>query len=419
MTQPASAGPPGSVTTPDGSRNPFHSPRFRRWWTASLVAGTGVGIQTVTVPLYVRDRVPDDERAVAIASVLIAQTLPGAFLALLGGATADRVEHRRILVRTYSLAALVSVVYVLLCWSETPRIWPVFPLAALVGSAGAFTNPTRQSMLPQLVGGDALQNGVIFGTMGFMATLQFVGPSVGGLLTEGFGLATAFSAEVALLLLAALAYSGIRTASPPASGRNVLGDLADGLRYVAGQPALRGVLLMATIPGIFFVGPFAVTVPILVPDVFGASDLWVGLLWGCFGGGVFAGSVALTLWPVPRRGLALCASTLAGGLVLIAYSRSRSLPLSAGLLVVWGLGASVFINYAVALLQHHAQPRMIGRVMSMYTLMFFVTSPLGYFQAGLLSDAIGPQAMMLASGTIAAALGAGALLFLRPVRALT
>jgi len=382
------------------------------------VAGTGIGIQTVTVPLFIRDRVALDDRAVAISAALIAQTLPGAFLALFGGAAADRIEQRHILVRSYGAAALVSTLYVLLCVADVRAIWPVFPLAAIVGSAGAFTNPARQSMLPQLVSREALQNGVIFGTMGFMATLQFLGPSLGGLLTDGFGLAVAFSAEVALLLVGAAVFSRVRTTPPPRSGRNVLGDLADGVRYAARSPALRGVLLLTTVPGVFFIGPFAVTVPIVVPDFFGASDRWVGLFWGCFGAGVFVGSVLLTLRPIRRRGLALCSTTLVGGLILFAYGSSRTLPLSAALLFAWGLGASVFINYAVALLQHHAEPHMIGRVMSMYTMVFFVASPLGYLQAGMITDLFGPRAALLSSGCIASLVGLTAILFLRPVREL-
>ncbi len=99
---PAAPGSGGGSAPPtaEGSRNPFGSGRFRRWWLASMVAGTGVGIQSVTVPLYIRDRVALDDRALAISAVLIASTLPGAFLALFGGAIADRIEQRRILART-------------------------------------------------------------------------------------------------------------------------------------------------------------------------------------------------------------------------------------------------------------------------------------------------------------------------------
>lgn len=400
------------------SRNPFASPRFVRWWLGSLVAGTGVGIQVVTVPLFLRDRVDGDSRAVAIAAALIAQTLPGAALALVGGAMADRVERRRILVRSYSLAALVSCVYVVLCGLDVRAIWPVFPLAALVGSAGAFTNPARQSLVPQIVSRAQLQNGVIFGTMGFMATIQFLGPTVAGLTLDALGITVAFALEVVLLAMGAAIFAGVHTGPPVPTNRRVRDDLLAGLRYVRGERAIRGLLLLALVPGIFFIGPFAVTIALVVPDVLHASDKWVGILWGCFGAGVFLGSVLLTVRPLPRRGLAVCLSNVVGGIVLVLYAASGSLAASAAALVVWGLGASVFINFVVALLQQHAAPAMMGRVMSMYTLAFFVSMPLGYAQAGALTRAFGPQAALATSGWISAAIGLACLALARSVRRL-
>ena len=400
------------------SRNPFGSPPFVRWWAAGVVAGTGAGIQSVTVPLFLRDRVDEDWRALAIAGALIAQNLPGAFLALLGGTFADRVEPRRILSITYSVAASVALCYVALSLNPSLPIWIVYPLAAVVGSAAAFTNPTRQSMLPLLVSGSQLQNGVIFGTMGFMATFQTLGPSVGGLLTDSFGLPTAFSAEVLLLALGGLIFSRIRTGTPPPSSQSVMSDLREGLRYARRTPAIRGLLLLSTVPGIVFIGPFNVTLPLLVPDVLHESDKWVGLLWGCFGGGVLAGSLYLTWRPLPRRGLAICLSTIAGGITMIIFGLSESLPLSAIMLVMWGLGAAIFINYAVALLQQHADPAMMGRVMSMYTLAFFAAAPLGYAQAGLMTSQLGLQATLLSSGACAIVIGVVTATRLHSVRAL-
>ena len=382
------------------------------------MAGTGVGIQSVTVPLFVRDRVDVDDRGLAIAAALMVQTLPGAFLALVGGAVADRVERRLILLRTYSVAALVSTVYVLLCAVDVRSIWPVFPLAAIVGSAGAFTNPARQSMLPQLLARGQIQNGVIFGTMGFMASLQFLGPSLGGVLAEVQGLAVAFGVETVLLLIGAAAFSRIRTPLPEPTQASVLSDLKEGLRYVAREPVLRGLLLMGPVVGVFFIGPFAVTVPITVPDVFGESDRWVGFLWGSFGAGVFSGSLALTLRPQRQRGLLACLSILLGGVVLLLYGLTRDLAVAVGLLFAWGAGASLFMNYVVVLLQENAEPRMMGRVMSMYSLVFFASMPLGYAQAGFVTTHFGPETTLVGSGAAAALIGVACLVLLAPVRRL-
>ncbi len=400
------------------SRNPFQSRRFTQWWIASLVAGSGVGIQAVSVPLYVRDRVALDERAAAISAALLIPTLPGIFLVLFGGSLADRIEQRRILMVTYSIGAVVSTAYIALCFFDARSVWPVFLLAAIVGSAGAFTNPARQSMLPQLVTRSQLQNAVILGTMAFMASLQFLGPTLGGLIADWSGLTAAFTTEMILLALAAILFSRVRTEVQPQTGASLWTDLREGVRYVASEPALTGLLLLGAVPGIFFIGPFSVTVPILVPDVFNASDKWVGLLWGCFGAGVFIGSVVLTFFPLPRRGLAVCSTGLLGGLILLAYSQSTQLQYSVVILVIWGMSASVFMNYVVALLQEHAEPRMIGRVMSMYSLTFFASMPIGYTQAGVITTNYGPQTTLFTSGVCAALVGLAVLLFLKPVREL-
>jgi hypothetical protein len=68
------------------------------------------------------------------------------------------------------------------------------------------------------------------------------------------------------------------------------------------------------------------------------------------------------------------------------------------------------------LLQHYSEPAMMGRVMSMYTLAFLTASPLGYLQAGVVTDALGPRIALLSSGWIAAAIGLAAILFLKSVR---
>lgn len=414
----SSAGEKSGVA-PRESRNPFDAPGFARWWLASLFAGTGAGINGVALPLYLRDRVADDARALAIAGALVATTLPGVVLSLLGGAVADRVERRRILATTYTIAVFVSLVYVALAGLDVRAIWPIYPLAALVGSAGAFTNPARSSMLPLLVTRAQLQNGVILGTtLGFVAALQLIGPTAGGVLADWRGLTAAFAAESALLAVAALLFSGIRTAPMSPAGTSIRGALREGLAYVRGQPELRGLLALSLVPGVFFVGPFAVTIPLVVPDVFHASDKWVGILWGCFGGGVVAGSIALTLRPIARRGLAVCATNVVGGAIMLAYGTSETLAFAAPVLVAWGVGASVFMNYVVALLQEHTEPRMIGRVMSMYSLAFFIAMPLGYAQAGALTSAFGPQATLLANGAAAAAIGLACLVGLRSVRSL-
>jgi len=413
------AAPDARVMAPgaaEGSRNPFSVAGFRTWWLASVVAGTGVGIQAVTVPLYIRDRVSEDQRAVAIAAALICQTLPGAVLALFGGVVADRVERRRILVRTYAVAAGVSLVYVALAGMDAAVIWPVFILAAIVGSAGAFTNPARQSMMPQLLSQSQLQNGAIFGTMAFMATLQFGGPALGGLLADGPGLTTAFAVEVAALGLGALLFWTIATDAPVPTGKSVLRDLTEGLRYVRDNRSLLGILSLGTVPGLLLMGPFMVTLVLIVEDVYEASDKYVGFLVGAMGAGILAGSLILSVVRIRRRGLLLCGSLIGGGAFWTLYGFAPNVELALLCVFIAGvLGPAIFINFAVALLQENSDRAMMGRVMSVYGLSFQATTPLGYAMAAGQVALWGPQTTVIVSAAAATVLGVIAILTLRPV----
>lgn len=389
---------------------------YRIWWAASIIAGTGVGIQAVTVPLFIRDRVSEDTRATAIAAALICQTVPGAFFALFGGVVADRVERRRILVRTYSVAAAVSLVYVALAGADVEIIWPVFILSAVVGSAGAFSNPARSSMMPQILHQSQIQNGAIFGTMAFMATLQFGGPAVGGILADGPGLTVAFAIEVAALVLAALLFSLIATDVPVPTGKSVGRDLVEGLRYVWHNSSLLGILALGTVPGMLLMGPFAVTVVLIVEDVFEASDRYVGFFWGAMGAGILTGSVAMSIIRVRRRGMLVAFSLVGGGVFWLLYGLSSSLPVALLMVFIAGiLGPAIFINFAVALLQENSDRAMMGRVMSVYGLSFTASTPLGYAQAAGQVALWGPQATVVSSAAVVLVLGVLAMLFLKPV----
>lgn len=412
---PVAAPPVADAMTPE-SRNPFAVMGYRIWWAASIVAGTGVGIQSVTVPLFIRDRVAEDHRAAFIAAALICQTIPGAVFALIGGVVADRVERRRILVRTYGVAASVSLAYVALSGADVNVIWPVFILAAIVGSAGAFTNPARQSMMPQILSVSQLQNGAIFGTMAFMATLQFGGPAIGGVVADRVGLTSAFAVEVITLAMAAALFSLIATDPPIPTGKSVFRDLAQGLHYVKANPSLLGILALGTVPGMLLMGPFMVTLVLIVQDVYHKSDTFVGLLVGSMGAGILIGSVGMSMVRIHRRGLLLCFSLLGGGIFWFLYGFAPNIWVAMTLVVIAGvLGPAIFINFAVALLQEHSERSMMGRVMSIYGLSFSASTPIGYAQAAGQVSLWGPQNTVIVSAAIVVVLGILAMLFLKPV----
>ncbi len=418
MTTHPSAAPGGPPDDSTGTRNPFTTPNYRLWWSMSVLGGIGVGIQAVTVPLFVRDRVAEDDRALYIAFALMCLTIPAAILVLVGGVVADRVQRRRILVRTYAIAAIVSLVYVFLTGTDVSHVWPVFILAAVIGSLDAFAQPARISTPPQVLPRAQLQNGLILGTVAFMGSVQFIGPAVGGIVADLASLTGAFSVEVVALALAAILAWQLVVPQPAPTGKSIRGDLVDGIRYTRSSPRLVGLLLLNLAPGLLLIGPLRVTIVLMVEDVLETSDAFVGLLTGAFGIGVLAGSLAMTLRPLPRRGILLCGSPLLGGPIFVFYGLSEMAWLSMAILVFWGLSAALFINLSTPLIQESTEPHMIGRVMSMSNLMFMVGIPIGLLQSGITTSMFGPQECIIGNGIAFTLVGVSALLFLHPVRRL-
>ena len=128
--------------------------------------------------------------------------------------------------------------------------------------------------------------------------------------------------------------------------------------------------------------------------------------------------MALTGIRLSRRGLILCAAPIAGGVIFIAYGASSNIWLSLALMVPWGLSAAVFINMVTPLMQEESSPAMLGRVMSMSSLAFAISTPLGFLHSGVVSNFWDPRASVILSGAVFAVIGLFCVLFLRPVRRL-
>jgi len=406
---------PGASAFPTESRNPFRTPAYRAYFAAVICGAMGVGIQVVTVPLFIRDRVSADNRELLIGLALICQLLPQALLILVGGVAADRLERQKIMVRVWLIAALVSVTYVVLTGLDVSVVWPVFILGAVIGSLDAFGQPARFSMPPQILPQPQVQNGLILNTVAFMAAFQFLGPSVGGIIADIFSLQVAFGAEVVFLLGGALLALRVKVPRPVPTGKSIFGDLKDGVSYVRRSRVIMALLSMQLIPGFLLIAPFRVTLVSMVNDVMGESDTFVGLMSGGFGIGALIGSMVLTTLVIRRRGLLLTAAFVPGGLIFLAYGFSENVWLSLSLMFLWGLGAAVSINMVTPLLQENAEPALFGRVMSVSSLCFATSLPLGFAVSSVVSTIWSPQASVISSGLIVVMLGVVATALLRPV----
>jgi MFS family permease len=318
--------------------------------------------------------------------------LPELALLLLAGATADRLDRRRLMIVLHFAAVTVAVAMALLVATGRLSYASLIGYALCGGAVSAFHWPARDASLSEVAGND-LMRAVTGVTM-----TQFGLQAVGALLA---GSARWLGTAAALLIQAALALAGVYPLSRlpsmpalPASSRSrtrAPGEIAAGLREVWGSDRIRPPVIMVAVNGLLFIGPFFVLLPLMVRDVYGGDAASLALAYMAFPAGVIVGSVVLLLRKgIRRQGRALLIGLFAGAVSQSAFA--LSLPFYGFVCAVfaWGACGAVFVNTSRTLVQKAAPPTHRARVLSVYALGIVATGPIGSLGAGFAASAVGP-----------------------------
>jgi len=176
------------------------------------------------------------------------QFLPILVAGPLAGVVADRVDKRRLLLVTQSIAGMLALTLGLLTVTGAVQLWMVFVLAFLFGCVVALDNPARQSFVLEMVGSTDLSNAVTLNSVVVNAA-RIVGPAVAGLLIAGFSLAACFfiNAGSYLAVLTALYRMRPDDLRRPDRAPRGKGQLREGLRYVRATPELRVPLVVMAV----------------------------------------------------------------------------------------------------------------------------------------------------------------------------
>ncbi len=173
---------------------------------------------------------------------------------------------------------------------------------------------------------------------------------------------------------------------------SAVGDAVRGLRYVAGDPTLR-VLLLVNQVTVVLAMPYILLLPGFVEEVLGGGAGELGLMMSITGIGSVAGSLAIASLPDRRRGMLLMGSSAFLGVALLAFSLSDTFWLSALLMIGVGLGSAVRMAASNVLVHAYVEDEYRGRVMSVYMSQFSLLF-IGAFLMGLLSETFGVQAVL-------------------------
>jgi MFS transporter, DHA1 family, staphyloferrin A biosynthesis exporter len=249
--------------------------------------------------------------------------------------------------------------------------------------------PSRQAIIPELISREQIMNAISLNTLG-MSVFQLVGPAISGYVIAGFGYATVYYLMAALNAIAVIFTSFLPKTPPSPSARSgILKDIIEGFGYIVKHKTIRLILLFL-IASVLLSMPFQMLMPIFAKDILKVGVAGQGTLMSVSGVGALLASLTMASVRSKNRGLTFLASNVLMGIALVVFAFSVSWPLSLGMMVFIGMGRIGNNTTGTVLLQSQADPKYLGRVMSIMMLNFGLSS-LGTFFASILAESIGAQ----------------------------
>ncbi|MBW3644227.1 MAG: MFS transporter [Actinobacteria bacterium] len=379
------AAPPGSPPVPGTARAALAHRDFRIVFWGSFASRLGTWMQHVTLGAYALELTGS---ATFLSLVLFAQLGPMLFLPVLGGALADLVDRRRLLIAAQAEQLLGTAVLAVLVAGGEPSQGALLAVVGVIGVGAAIHAPAYDAVLPALVGRADLAGAVSLNSTQ-MNLARVTGPALGGLVFAGFGAAAVFALNAATYLFVIAALVAVRI--PPlvrADENGRWARLSGGFGVARRDPLVRRCLVTMAAFALFCM-PFIGQMPTLASRNLGIepSSVAYGLLYTCFGLGaaVGAGSIGTFLAARPKEQLVRVGLVaFAGALAVLALLRTP-LPAYPVILVVGFCYFGTVTSLAVVL-QQRLDDAVRGRVMALWTMAFGGTIPLGLLAAGPLVE---------------------------------
>jgi MFS family permease len=384
------------------SDSPATSAAPFRWYLAGAGAWfLAFGIQMVMFSYLVTTVLNASPDMIGPAQASL--TVVSALLLLVGGALADRIDARSLLIRAHLVAALPALVLAAVVGLGWLRYEWLIIYGLAMGSVTAFVIPARESLLADAIGpaGAPFIQRAVTTTVGVTIVSQIAG-MFAARLAAAAGAAPIILLQVAVQLFGA--YTSYRLApstrhethAEADGGGGQLQRIAAGLREVAGSYALFPVTIITAAIGILFIGAFMVILPVILREEFGGDVQQFSSMFVAFWSGSFISSMVIgRLGNIVHRGRWIVVALAIGTAILFLLSIPSPLFVFYALVFVWGLGAGVTISMSRTIVQEHAPAAHRGRVMSIYQLGFTGGMSVGALVIGFVVAAIGARAAAL------------------------
>lgn len=343
--------------------------------------------------------------AVSLGLIGVFQYTPMLLLSLFAGPLIARFDKKKFLISMQSLQLLQALVLTILVWQGLARPWHIMVMAGFLGLINAFDMPARQSFFMDLVGKEALPSAI-----GLNSTIvnlgKIIGPALGGALLASLGETLCFlfnSLSFLAVIFALWKIDGIK-ANIPRKNNNVLKESYEGLKYVINNKKILGVLTALLVVSTIAMNT-EVIVPVFAKKVLGLDPRGFTLMYSALGLGSLVGALKnasnkkalINLDKIYYAGIAI-------GLGLFVVGFLKSFMWVLAVLFLIGYALVMFVNFCNTTIQLTATEEYRVRAVSVYTLIFTGTTPVGNWVAGHITQQFGADKTLIISGASTALL---------------
>lgn len=328
--------------------------------------------------------------------------IPGIILILVGGAKADGMDPRSLLIKVYALAPLLPLFLIIVLDIYRINIWNVLPWALGMSFVISYTSPAQQALLNRVARGGVQRSVSAATAIGFI--VQILGLAVAGTL-EVIGLIPVLLIQLVCFGFAAIMVSRISPiVARLTTSESTISQLRAGIEAIATNKVIAQTLSINFISSIFNAGSFMTVFPFIVRRIYEGDAFLLSMMMVIFYCGATASSlVMMRFMPLERPGRIFLFMQLSRMFILGIMWLQPAIWVFAIAAILWGANMGVTLTLARTIVQESAIEEFRGRVMSVFTLGLLGSAPIGAIVLGSMIEAFGTlnallPAMLLSLG---------------------
>lgn len=370
----------------------LQNPTYRIYFLGMLGQFASLNMQMITNSLLTYRLTGS---AALLGSMALANAFPMIFISLFGGAIADRLQKKQIIIFGLICSAIINIgVAVALATGTLSRQqegswWILLTTSFLSGVVMGLMMPARQAIIPEIVSREHAMNAVAMNMLG-MNVLSLVAPGMAGFLIDAFDFKAVYFTMAGMNIYAAVFVFFVpHTSRISRTGANILGDIQEGFNYLRRDTTILLILAFTLIVTVLSMS-YSQLLPIFVDDILTVGAKGMGFLMSVSGAGALVGSLIMASLKNKKRGLILLSGGLISGVALTGFAFSSAWGLSLAFIVFVGLGQTIRGTISSALLQSYTEPAYMGRVMAIFMMQWGVVN-LCMFIAGIMASVMAVQ----------------------------